>query len=40
MSFVIVGTGYFGFMKILSETEKYLKTKGIEVIAEKNKRSL
>ena len=32
---LVVGTGYYGFMKIQSETEKHLQTEGIRLIAEK-----
>lgn len=33
---LIVGTGYSGCMKILKETEEYLKNKEIELIAKKS----
>jgi len=32
---LVVGTGYYGRMKILSETLEYLKSNGIEVTAKK-----
>lgn len=31
---LVVGTGHSGLMKVLPETEKYLKSKGIELIAQ------
>ncbi len=31
---LVVGTGYSGLMKVLPETEKYLKSNGIELIAQ------
>ena len=31
---LVVGTGYSGLMKVLPETEKYLKSKGIELIVQ------
>ncbi|MBS7643601.1 hypothetical protein KEJ26_03345 [Candidatus Bathyarchaeota archaeon] len=32
---LVVGTGYSGFLKILPETESYLESLGIELIAER-----
>jgi len=32
---LIVGTGQFGLMKILAETEKYLQTKNVRLISQK-----
>ena len=32
---LIVGTGYFGRMKVQSDTKKFLQTEGIKLIAEK-----
>lgn len=32
---LVVGTGYYGRMKILSETLEYLKSNGIEVMSNK-----
>lgn len=31
---LVVGTGYSGLMRVLPETEKYLKSNGIELIAQ------
>lgn len=31
---LVVGTGYSGLMKVLPETENYLKSKGIELIVQ------
>jgi len=31
---LVVGTGYSGLMKVLPETESYLKSKGIELIVQ------
>ena len=36
---LLVGTGYFGLMKIQLETEKYLQTEDIKLIAEKTGRA-
>ena len=36
---LIVGTGYFGRMKIQSDAEKFLQTEGIKLIAEKTVRA-
>lgn len=32
---LVVGTGYYGFMKVLPETEKHLQAEGIRSFAEK-----
>jgi len=32
---LVVGTGYYGFMKVLPKTEKHLQAEGIRLIAEK-----
>jgi hypothetical protein len=32
---LVVGTGYYGLLKILPQTESYLKSIGIELIAER-----
>jgi hypothetical protein len=34
---LVVGTGYYGLMKVLSETEHRLQTEGIRVIVEKTR---
>ncbi|MFX0097520.1 MAG: Mth938-like domain-containing protein [Candidatus Hodarchaeota archaeon] len=34
---LVVGTGYYGRMKILSETLEYLESNGIEITAKKTK---
>ena len=34
---LVVGTGYYGLMKILPETKKHLQTKGIKLLAKKSK---
>lgn len=37
---LVVGTGYFGLMKVLPETEEALKHEGIRVIVEKTKKAV
>jgi hypothetical protein len=32
---LVVGTGYSGLVKILPETEKYVKSRGVELIAQR-----
>lgn len=34
---LVVGTGYYGIMKVLPETENRLKAEGIQLIAEKTR---
>ena len=34
-SVLLVGTGYYGNMKILDETKAYLRSRGIELVAER-----
>lgn len=34
---LVVGTGYFGLMKIPAETVQFLKSKGVELIAQKTR---
>ena len=34
---LVVGTGYYGLMKIMTETEKRLQVEGIKLIAEKTR---
>jgi hypothetical protein len=36
---LVVGTGYYGFMKILPETEQRLQTGGIRLVAEKTEKA-
>jgi len=36
---VIVGTGYFGMMKIPKETRSYLEERGIELVAERTEKA-
>jgi len=39
-SVVVVGTGYFGVMKVSGEVEAYLREKGIELIAMDTRRAV
>ena len=32
---LVVGTGYYGLMKVLPETEEHLQTEGVKLLAEK-----
>ena len=34
---LVVGTGYYGLVKITAETIEYLKSKGVELIAQKTR---
>lgn len=34
---LVVGTGYYGLVKIPAETVEYLKSKGVELIAQKTR---
>jgi len=34
---LVVGTGYFGFVKVPAEVKEYVKRKGIELIAQSTK---
>ena len=34
---LVVGTGYSGLMRVLSETESYLKSKGVELVVERTR---
>jgi len=36
---LVVGTGYSGLMKILPQTERYVKSSGIELIAAKTEKA-
>jgi hypothetical protein len=36
---LVVGTGYYGLMKIQQETARLLQTEGVRLIAEKTKRA-
>ncbi|MCD6529472.1 Mth938-like domain-containing protein [Candidatus Bathyarchaeota archaeon] len=36
---LVVGTGYFGIMKVTEEVKRYLKSSGIEVIAQPTKQA-
>jgi len=36
---LVVGTGYAGLMKVLPETREYLKSEGIQLIAEKTRKA-
>lgn len=36
---LIIGTGYFGFLKVPPETKEYLRLKGIKLITQKTKKA-
>lgn len=37
---MVVGAGYYGFMKVLPETKKHLQAEGIKLIVEKTGKAL